>query len=83
MYITGTSTSILYGLSQSAVTLTLLQIDASFTGTIGNPNYNPSGYYEYRPTYLAIGATTTTIGENGGAGLRSDAAQLWHGADDH
>ena len=66
--ITGTSTPILYGLGQSAVTLASLQIDASFTGTIGNPDFNPSGYYEYRSTYLAIWATTTTIGLNGGSG---------------
>lgn len=66
--ITNTSASILYGLSQSAITLASLQIDNTFTGTIGNPDFNSSSYFEYRPTYLAIGATSVIIGQNGGAG---------------
>ena len=49
--------SILYGLSNAAVLLDTFKILASFTGTIGLPNYTTSGttYAEYRDTYLAIG----------------------------
>ena len=67
--ITGTSVSILYGLNTfSAVTVALLQIDGSFTGTIGLPDRNSSGYYEYRQTFFRVNATTVTIGANGGSG---------------
>ncbi len=59
---------ILYGLDQSAVTLDLLSIDQSFTGTIGLPRTNAAGYVEYRDQYLKIGATTITIGRGDGAG---------------
>lgn len=61
-----------YGLAQSAVTLTSLHIEASYTGQIGLPHVNEDGgYYEYRATYLAISATTVNIGvgEGGGASL--------------
>jgi hypothetical protein len=51
---------ILYGLNQSGVTLTSLTITQRFTSQLGNPVMNPAGYYEYRPTELAIGATTFT-----------------------
>jgi len=59
---------ILYGLDQSAVTLTSLTIKSSFTGKIGVPRTNSRGYVEYRDSYLAIGATTCTIGEGEGTG---------------
>jgi|SRR6202790_478549 len=67
--IDGTATSILYGLNQSAVTLLSLTITASFTGQIGNPDYNLNGgYSEYRGKYLQVGATTCTIGFGAGGG---------------
>jgi trimeric autotransporter adhesin len=59
---------VLYGLGQSAVTLASLNIDQSYTGTIGLPRTNASGYFEYRETYLAIGATLLNIGRGEGAG---------------
>lgn len=59
---------ILYGLAQSAVTLTSLTIPSTFTGVIGNPEENDNGYIEYRKTYLEISATTITIGRGNGAG---------------
>ncbi len=60
---------VLYGLAQSAVTLTSLTILASYTGRIGNPDFNPAGgYYEYRATYLAVSATTLNVGAGSGAG---------------
>lgn len=60
--------SCLDGLAQDAVTLTSLTIDQSYTGTIGRPRVNPLGYTEYRATYLAVSATTITIGRGDGAG---------------
>ncbi len=67
VFIDGT-VDILYGLAQSAVTLTSLSIAGSYTGNIGNPLYNPNGYYEYRKTRLEIGASTTNVGKGAGAG---------------
>lgn len=58
---------ILYGLAQSAVTLTLLDIKASYTGKIGLPRHNGS-YYEYRDQYLAISTTTLKVGDGTGDG---------------
>ncbi len=63
--------SILYGLAQSAVTLTSLRIDASYTGEVGLAERNADGsaeYDEYRATYLAISATTAYIGRGEGQG---------------
>jgi hypothetical protein len=58
----------LYGLDQlSAVTLTELIIRQSYTGRIGLSEYNGQ-YYEYRPAYFQIGATTITIGGGSGSG---------------
>ena len=56
------------GLAQSAVTLNSLTITAAFTGTIGLPENNVNGYYEYRLRYLTIGSTTTYIGTGPGNG---------------
>lgn len=62
VYLRGTSVSILYGLPNSGVTLALLDIDSSYTGKIGNNDFNTLGYYEYRDTYLTISATIINIG---------------------
>jgi len=65
---------ILYGLAQSAVTLTSLNILQSYTGKIGLPVTNKDNansnqqYPEYRDQYLAIGATSCTIGAGEGNG---------------
>lgn len=65
LYFENTSNPCLYNLSAlSAVTLNSLNVRDTFAGTgsaIGLPQNNASGYYEYRPTYLAIGATTINI----------------------
>lgn len=62
------SVSILYGLSQSGIDLTSLTISASYTGTIGLPDYN-GRYREYRTTYLTLGtATTVDVGLGDGPG---------------
>jgi hypothetical protein len=70
VFIENSSVSILYGLGQSAVTLTSLTIAQTFTGTIGLPERNANGYAEYRYTdgYLAISATTVNIGRGDGTG---------------
>lgn len=71
VYIEASDDDIKYGLAQSAVTLSSLNIAASFTGTIGLPEVNSDGsadYYEYRSQYLAISATTLNIGTGEGRG---------------
>lgn len=80
VYIDQTNYDVFYGLAQSSVTLTALIIGANFesgtngTGTIGLPKTNTgaatgvSAYPEYRPDYLAIGATTLSIGYGNGTG---------------
>jgi hypothetical protein len=57
-----------HGLAQSAVTLTALNIYASYTGTIGLRSYTSSGYREYRPTYLTIKSAVFNIGQGEGGG---------------
>lgn len=57
-----------YGFAQSAVTLATLRQYNSFRGTLGLPDWNPLGYYEYRATELAIGATEIEIGLGDGEG---------------
>ena len=60
--------SILYGLAQSGVTLATLRQYQSFEGSIGLPVYNDLGYFEYRATELAIGATLMELGLGDGNG---------------
>ncbi|MCC9608514.1 hypothetical protein LOC68_09890 [Blastopirellula sp. JC732] len=66
--IENSSSDILYGLDQSAVTLQSLDVRASYSGSIGLPDVNAAGFFEYLPTHLAIGATTVRIGEGEGNG---------------
>ena len=67
--IDNTASSLLYGLSAlSGVTLAGLTITGTFAGTIGLPNVNAGGYYEYRPKTLAVGATVCDIGIGAGNG---------------
>lgn len=69
VFFSDTDVSCLYNLGAlSAVTLTSLTIDQSFTGDIGLPRTTDSGYVEYRAQELAIGATTITIGKGEGDG---------------
>lgn len=70
------SVPILWGLDQSAVTLTSLRIKKTYTGKIGLNRLvfatNAAGtttdtaWTEYRSIYLSISATTINIGENFG-----------------
>lgn len=70
VYIENSAVSIKYGLAQTAVTLTSLNIAQSYTGQIGLPRRNTvaTEYEEYRDQYLAIKATTVNIGYGSGAG---------------
>lgn len=67
--IENSSSDILYGLTQSDVTLASLEIRASYDGAIGLPDVHAAGFREYLPTHLAIGATTVRIGEGEGSGV--------------
>jgi len=67
VYIDG-DVDLLYGLDNNTVTLTSLTIAGTFTGRIGLPERNGSGYDEYRETYLKISATTVNIGIGEGNG---------------
>ena len=70
LFIDESAVDILWNLgSLSGVTLTSLNIAMSFTGTIGLPEANAAGYREYRPQYMAIGATTINIGIGTGSGF--------------
>jgi len=73
VYIRESSADILYGIAQSGVTLALLDIDSTYSGKIGLPDLKSSyggtvSYAEYRPTYLAIGATGVNVGRGQGSG---------------
>lgn len=73
VYIADSDINILYGLDQSEVTLADLHVEQTFTGDIGLPRINTDGgtgnsYYDYRETYLKIGATELFIGDKEGDG---------------
>ena len=73
VYLRNTSRSILHGLAQSGVTLALLDIDSTYTGKIGLPEFHAATgggatYGEYRPQFLAIGATAVNVGRGDGQG---------------
>ena len=77
MVFENSSISCIYNLSQAGATLTSLTIMQSYTGTIGLPYYNASGYREYRPQYLAIDATTVRVGKSGtGSGTGSGRIKI-------
>lgn len=67
VYITKSSVSILYGLTQTGIVLNSLTIDSTYTGSIGLPPVNALSYYEYRPRYLQISAPTVNIGYGTGS----------------
>lgn len=58
----------LYGLDQSEVTLTELEIRSSYTGSIGLPRMNANGYFEYRTQDLTITVPSVLIGHGDGSG---------------
>jgi hypothetical protein len=68
VYVEALSVDLLNGLSNANTELTSLNISSTYTGAIGRPVRNPSGYYEYRDTYLRVDATTVNIGYGSGQG---------------
>lgn len=70
VFVQTSSVNILNGLAQGAISLTALNILASYTGEIGRPVYSESGgYYEYRNTYLTFNdVTTLNVGFGPGSG---------------
>jgi hypothetical protein len=70
VYFENSDDDVKYGLAQSGVTLALLELRASFTGTIGLPlqNADATEYPEYRARHLAISATILNVGDGPGDG---------------
>lgn len=68
VWVDNSDVSIQYGLDKIADTLATLNIAASFTGDIGLPRTNASGYPEYRKDYWAIEATDINVGYGEGQG---------------
>lgn len=69
VYIENTDVDLLYDMNQSSVTLTSLNIAASYTGRIGLPDYDEEGdYYEYKTKPLTIMSTTVNVGYGDGSG---------------
>lgn len=71
VWLLNSDVSILYGLNQTAVTITALNVEASFTGYLGLPEYSEvADYPEYRTTYLTANITTLNIGRGEGDGSK-------------
>lgn len=62
------SVDVLYGLDQSEITLTEIEISSGYTGSIGLPRLNSGGYVEYRTRDLTLNCPSILIGHGGGAG---------------
>jgi len=80
------SISVAYGLDQNAVTLTLLNIDKTYTGKIGldyrrfatsvDGATTDATEVEYRDVYLKISSTDITIGKTFGSGSPSGSSRI-------
>lgn len=68
VWLTNSAVSILYGLDQISGTLSSFNQDASYTGDVGLPKTNASGYPEFRLQYLAIDASAVNVGRGDGSG---------------
>jgi hypothetical protein len=62
------SSDVLYGLDQSGITLTEIEISSGYTGSIGLPRLNSNGYVEYRTRDLTVNCPSILIGHGNGAG---------------
>lgn len=58
----------LWGLDQSELILTEIEINSSYTGSIGLPRQNTSGYLEYRCRDLTVHCPSILIGNGNGSG---------------
>lgn len=75
---------VLWGLDQSAVTLTALVIEKSYTGKVGlnrvvfqtSATDSDTTKTEYRTTYLKISATSIKIGENNSQSTPSGSSRI-------
>ncbi len=76
-----------WGLDQSAVTLSSLEIDETYTGKLGQPwaqfatsadggTYSATLAREYRQCYLKIGATTVHLGKKLGTGASTASPRI-------
>jgi hypothetical protein len=71
VYVDNTDISILYNIDWANTipsNFATLFIGQNFTGQIGLPNRNSSGYVEYRQQYLQVYPTVVTIGRGDGGG---------------
>lgn len=68
------SSDCLWGLDQSALILTELEINSSYSGSIGLPRQNVNGYLEYRVRDLTVHCPSILIGN--GTGIGSGKIQL-------
>jgi hypothetical protein len=73
--------SILYGISQGALSLNMLSVEGEFRGEIGLPSYSGSGtsYPEYRTQRLTLGASGVTLDADirrGRFDFGTDAAEI-------
>ncbi len=68
VYFQDSDVDVLYGLDQHTVVLNSLNVDSSYTGSIGLAHFNPAGYVEWNPQYLQIGATNVELGRGNGNG---------------
>ncbi len=69
--LTNNTHSLLYGLNQIGVSTVTINCDNTYTGQIGLPINNPSGYEEYRPTFLKFQGFTASLGDGSGSGSGS------------
>lgn len=63
----------LFGLDQTGITLASLWVSMGWTGQLGLPRVNQSGYLEYRTRELTCGITDLTVGQSSGSGPRKVA----------
>jgi trimeric autotransporter adhesin len=63
----------LYGLDQTGITLASAWFSMGWTGQLGLPRVNQSGYLEYRTRELTCGITDLTVGQSSGSGPRKVA----------
>ncbi len=69
VFLENSDDDIKFGLAQSGVTLALLEMPASFTGTLGLPLFDQDSteYPEYRTRALTISATVLNVGSGDGS----------------
>jgi trimeric autotransporter adhesin len=64
------SVDVLYGITQTGITLDSMWVGMGYSGSIGLPRTNENGYVEYRPRDLSIGVTDLRVEDGEGSGPR-------------